>query len=276
MSTGNGDSPQGFIDAHMHLHDTALQAALQQPEDRDSRPDIAVQVVNGTHPADWPAVRDLEDDGPLRRLKAYGVHPWKVDDLPEDWEATLKKFLDTGAVSVGEIGLDHWIEPRDEEKQVAVFEKQLQIAADRGLAPTIHCLRCWGLLHDILRAGPDLPKGFLVHGFGGSKEMLYQLIDLGGYASFSAYAADPGRKRMRDAARACPADRLLVETDAPDMVPPEDTCRYPLKDDEGKRLHHPHEIETAYAFLSQWRGEDPEQLAAQVRENFARVMGKGE
>jgi Tat protein secretion system quality control protein TatD with DNase activity len=66
---------------------------------------------------------------------------------------------------------------------------------------------------------------------------------------------------------------LLVETDAPDMVPPENVCQFPLRDADGQRLHHPFEIRTAYRFLAKWRGEDPEKLAGQVRENFSRVFG---
>lgn len=268
--------PEGFLDAHNHLHDPMLQAALGKDsfefDYRETIPPIAAQLVNGTHPDDWAAVRALKGVGETRLLKAYGVHPWRVDSLPDDWEAQLRDYLSSGAASVGEIGLDHWREPRDEQKQVEVFSKQLQLAAEFDLAPTIHCLRAWGLLIDILRSGPDLPRGFLVHGFGGSKEVLFQLLDLGGYASFSAYAADPGRKRMRDAARACPPDRLLVETDAPDMVPPVEVCRFPLQDAQGNRLHHPFEIETAYHFLAQWRGVDLYSMAAQVRGNFLRLF----
>jgi TatD DNase family protein len=192
--------------------------------------------------------------------------------LPDDWEEALCQYLSEGAVSVGEIGLDNWIEPRNEDLQRAVFIRQLEIASERNLVPTIHCLRAWGALVDCLRAGPELSRGFLVHGFGGSREVLFELLDLGGHASFSAYAADPGRKRMRDAARACPADRILVETDAPDMVPPEADCAYPFKDAEGKPLHHPAEIATAYQFLANWRGEDLESFATRVRENFLRLF----
>lgn len=262
-----------LFDAHLHRQDPLLAGALG---DNPDFPDVAAQVTNGTHPDDWEAVKQLGNAGRTRVLKAYGVHPWKVGKLPEDWETILRRYLATGAVSVGEIGLDRWIEPRDEDRQIGVFDRQLAIAADLELPPTIHCLRAWGMLIDRLRAGPDQPRGFLVHGFGGSTEMLHQLADLGGFFSFSAYAADPRRKRMRDAARACPADRLLAETDAPDMVPPDDACAYPLFATDGKRLHHPREIGTAYARLAEWRKADPEQLTAQIGENFRSLFPGGD
>jgi TatD DNase family protein len=259
-----------YFDAHLHRQDPSLGAALGNDPQFTG---VVAQVSNGTHPDDWPTVRGLSENGGTRVLKAYGVHPWRVDDLPADWEEQLRQYLQADAVSVGEIGLDHWITVKDERWQIEVFERQLAIAAELDLVPTLHCLRAWGLLVDCLRAGPDLRRGFLVHGFGGSKEVLHELLDLGGHVSFSAYAADPKRKRMRDAAKACPDDRLLAETDAPDMVPPEAACRFPLKDTDGKPLHHPMEITTAYALLADLRDVKIDKLAGQIEANFKRLFG---
>lgn len=258
------------FDAHLHLQADELQFALGKEV---NFPGVVAQVCNGTHPDDWKAVRDCPDAGDTRVLKAYGVHPWRVDNLPDDWEQQLRGFLQDGAVSVGEIGLDHWIDVQDEGWQTEVFERQLTIAAELDLVPTLHCLRAWGLLVDCLRSGPDLKRGFLVHGFGGSTEILHELLDLGGHVSFSAYAADPKRKRMRAAARACPDDRLLAETDAPDMVPPEERCRFPLKDSDGKLLHHPMEIGSAYVTIAEIREVELAELSVQIEDNFRRLFG---
>ena len=259
-----------YFDAHLHRQDDDLDRCLGP---HPVFPDVVAQVTNGTHPSDWRAVQEVEGDAQLRVLKAYGVHPWQVDDLPEDWDRQLENLLRRGAVSVGEIGLDQWIKVRDERLQIAVFERQLEIASRLNLPPTLHCLRAWGLLLDCLRAGPVLKKGFLVHGFGGSREVMYQLLDLGGYVSFSAYLADPKRHRMRESARACPGDRILAETDAPDMVPPADVCQFPLQGSKGQRLHHPSDIRTAYAVLAELRGEPLQDFARSVESNFVRLFG---
>lgn len=259
-----------FFDAHLHRQDPALASALGATPVFDH---VAAQVSNGTHPDDWDAVGAVPSTGATRVLKAYGVHPWRVDNLPDDWERRLRACLKSGAVSVGEIGLDHWIKVRDGRHQLSVFETQLQIAHDLALPPTLHCLRAWGLLIDALRSGPVLQRGFLMHGFGGSREVLFQLLDMGGFFSFSAYAADPARKRMRDAIRACPGDRLLAETDAPDMVPPAEACQHPLTGPDGARLHHPLEIATSYALIAGLRGVALEGLAGQIQDNFQRLFG---
>ena len=260
----NGSADSGslrLVDAHLHLQDSRLENIS------NDNPAIIHQLCNGTHLNDWPEVAALKDE---RILKAYGVHPWKVDALPDNWSSILREYLSSGAVSVGEIGLDRRIEPRNEDLQIEVFEQQLVIAAEFGLAPSIHCIRAWGMLVDCLKEA-QLPKGFLLHGFAGSREVLYELLDLGGYVSFSAYAADPGRHKIREAARACPLDRLLAETDAPGMAPPIEVCRYPKSDSKG-RMHHPGEIQTAYAYLAQWRKMEITDLANQVEANFRRLF----
>lgn len=269
MSPARGTAEPPLYDAHCHVFDERLAGALS---DLPSADRIAAHVVNGTHPGDWPLVRDFPGLGLARPLKAYGVHPWKVDHLPDDWEARLREFLALDGIGIGEIGLDRWIEPRDEDRQLEVFLRQLDLASELDLPPTIHCVRAWGLLLDCLRAGPPLERGFLVHGFSGSVETLREILDLGGYVSFSAYGGHPGRQRIREAARACPADRILIETDAPDMVPPEEVCQFKLADAQGNRLHHPAELITAYGLVAQWRGIEAGILAEQVRLNFTRLF----
>lgn len=259
-----------MFDAHCHLYDAELKPVWEWG---DSLPAIEAHVINGTRPDNWESIHQFPGLGGSRALKAYGVHPWCVDDLPSDWMDLLRGYLERDGASVGEIGLDNWIEPRNETLQRTIFTTQMELASELGLPPSIHCVRAWGMLLDCL-SGMPLWNGFLSHGFGGSKEVLYQILDLGGYVSFSAYGADPGRKRIRDAIRACPADRILVETDAPDMVPPEQVCQFPLTSESGKCLHHPAELQTAYAFIADLRGEDVSDFARQVEANFHSLFGR--
>jgi TatD DNase family protein len=257
-----------FYDAHAHLQDARLSAVISSLGDSDEPLTV---VTNGTCPADWPAVAALEGRGSLRVLKAYGVHPWKVEELPEDWENDLRERLHGGAVSVGEIGLDHWIEPRRPSLQREVFERQLFLAREFGFVPTVHGVRAWEEVAFALRQ-VSLPGGFLMHAFSGSREVQRRLLDIGGHFSFSAYAAEPSRKRMREAIAYCPLDRLLTETDAPDMVPPAASVTYPLVDTSGQAAHHPLEIRTALATVAALRGEDLDALAGCVEVTFRRLF----
>lgn len=258
-----------YCDAHAHLHEACLEAALAAL--RADEEAYAV-LTNGTCPADWEAVAALEDGGALRILKAYGVHPWKVADLPADWEALLRARLESGAVSVGEIGLDYGVEPCCRSLQREVFERQLYLASGLGLVPTVHAVRAEEEVAEVLRAVAPA-SGFLLHGFGGSRPIQRRLLDLGGYFSFSARAADPRYKRQREAIAYCPADRLLSETDAPYRGPPEDRQAYPLFDARGRPLHDPREIRTAVRVIAELRAEEPGSTAETVARTFGRLFG---
>lgn len=263
-------SPEAaYCDAHIHV-----QSGLLRPhfEVLKRGPIELYMVSNGTSPADWEALAEVEGEGHLHVYKAYGVHPWYVDALEEGWEAMLRTYLESGAVSVGEIGLDNWIRPADPDRQREVFKRQLQLARELNLVPTIHCLQAWGaLLEDLSGAGP-FERGFLVHAFGGSLDVQRQLLDLGGHFSFSAYAASPHRKRMRAAIQYCPADRLLSETDAPDMVPDKAYCRHYSQTEAGEPYHHPLEIETAVSLISKLRAVPTEELRPLIMSNFRRLF----
>lgn len=258
-----------YCDAHVHIQSGLL---LPHFEALKTGPFAHCMVSNGTSPADWERLSRVESAGNLQVHKAYGVHPWYVDALQDGWEADLRKYLESGAVSVGEIGLDNWIRPKDPEWQREVFRRQLHIAKDLNLVPTIHCLQAWGaLLEDLSSVGP-FEHGFLVHAFGGSLDIQRRLLDLGGHFSFSAYAASPHRKRMRAAIQYCPEDRLLSETDAPDMVPDKAYCRHYAETETGEPFHHPLEIETAVCLISELRNTSVEVLRRVLLSNFQRLF----
>lgn len=257
-----------YFDAHVHLHEACLAATVAAMGDGTEAYTV---VANGTGPDDWASVEALESRGSLRVLKAYGVHPWKVDSLPGDWESALSERLGSGAASVGEIGLDHWIEPRCPALQRDVFERQLHLAEVFRLVPTVHAVRAAEEVEQVLRRMPP-GRGFLMHAFAGSRQVQRRLLDIGGHFSFSAYAAEPSRKRMREAIAYCPADRLLTETDAPSMAPPEWSRDYPLGDAEDRPVHDPREIRTALHVLAAIRGEDPEHLGQAVEVTFGRLF----
>ena len=106
---------------------------------------------------------------------------------------------------------------------------QLRLAAERNLPLSIHCLQAWGPLLDILRAEPRPACGFLLHSYGGAAELVAPLAELGAYFSLPGYFALERKTRQREAFRQVPADRLLIETDAPDQSLPPERVQYPLR-----------------------------------------------
>ena len=210
-----------MIDAHNHLQDSRFEG--DQPAIIEAMKSVGIAgcIVNGTEPVDWPAVADLADRYPEFVLPSFGLHPWKVKGRADDWQEQLRDFLTRfPAAGVGEIGLDRWIEGHDIEDQRSVFRLQLDLATELNRPCTIHCLRAWGPLLDELGSRETLPR-FLMHSFGGSIETGRKLVELGAWFSFSGYFLDPRKENVVEVFRRLPKDRILVETDAPDMLPPE-------------------------------------------------------
>lgn len=262
-----------LYDAHNHLQDERLKPHWEAIRPALEREGVVRMVVNGAGEMDWAEVLALARQWP-QVLPSFGCHPWYVAQCGEDWQKTLVSYLDQVASGVGEIGLDRWVKGHDLARQEAVFQWQLRLAAERNVPASIHCLQAWGRLLEILRAGPLPRRGFLLHSYGGSRELIGPLAELGAYFSFPGYFAHPRKARQREVFRQVPAGRLLVETDAPDQLLPEELNPYPLAEaGTGKPLNHPACLGAVYRCLAEMRGEPLEVLSHQVEENFHKLFG---
>jgi len=263
---------KNWCDAHNHLQDARLPPRLPEILAVLEAQGVEGAVVNGTAEGDWEAVARLARERPWV-IPSYGIHPWRIKERREGWEERLRARLEGGG-AVGEIGLDRWVEGYDFEDQTAVFRAQLRMAAERNLPATIHCLRAWGPLWEILRTEAVPESGFLLHAYGGPVEMIAPFAEHGAYFSFNGYFLDARRERKREAFRAVPPERLLVETDAPSMPLPAEWIRYPLPDDDaGEPVNHPGNLGAAYEGLAGVLEMGIEALTARVAENFWRLFG---
>lgn len=288
-----------LYDAHNHLQDERLAPHLDDILPMLDSAGIVRMVVNGSCEEDWPAVLELaKRDG--RVLPSFGCHPWYVHERTTNWQRELVRFLDAVPSAMGEIGLDKWIlenpsragcvtpyapcdlkseienlkSPASLAEQEEVFVWQLRLAAERNLPVSIHCLQAWGAMLDILTREPRPRCGFILHSYGGPREMVAPLAKLGAYFSLPGYFAHERKQRQREAFLAVPPDRLLIETDAPDQLLPDARNRHPLTDAAtGKALNHPANIVAVHEFAAELLGEPVEKLAARVEENFVRVFG---
>jgi TatD DNase family protein len=262
-----------MIDAHNHLHDARLAAHHAQILPLLAQLGVQRAVVNGTRENDWPAVAALAAKHSWV-IPSFGLHPWYAAKRTSGWLDELRRQLDAHPLAgVGEIGLDRWIAGHDLPDQIEVFTAQLAIAADRNLPVTIHCIRAWGALHDILHKRSLPACGFLLHAYGGSLEMMRDLANLGAYFSFSPYFLHARKSAQREVFAAVPEGRLLVETDAPDLRPPDERNAHPLCDASGEPINHPANIEIASVGLAELRGIKVAKLADIVVNNFAHLFG---
>lgn len=149
---------------------------------------------------------------------AAGVHPENADTTPADYlEKVRRTAVDSPKVrAIGEIGLDYHYEGYDREKQIVLFEEQLELAKELGLPVIIHSRDAWEDTFQILKK--HRPKGIL-HCFSGSAETAREIVKLGMYIGFTGVLTFKNAKKALKALAEVPMDRLLLETDCPYMAP---------------------------------------------------------
>lgn len=261
-----------FVDAHNHLQDRRLFQIRDVICSECQQVGVILSAVNSVVPADWPLVSDLAKRHPWV-VPNFGVHPWHIDDLPNDWEQRLCDALDQTPAGIGEVGIDGWRTEFNRQLQEEIFISQLSIAAERNLPISIHGLRRWGRLLEILKTYQRPACGFMLHSYSGPVEMIPSFAALGGYFSFPGFFLRAGREMKLNVFKKVPSDRLLIETDAPDQNLPEELDRYNLRYyGDGQRINHAANIVSVYQGLATFLDFPIESLCSQVELNFRRLF----
>ena len=255
-----------FVDSHCHLDDKQFNQdqdpVLQRA--REAGLKFILGIGTGDGPPDLEAAIRVADAYPFV-FATVGVHP---NDAPKGDENTFSHLQDLIAhpkvVAIGEIGLDyHWGVPK--ELQEPLFRRQLEIAADAGMPVVIHTRDAWEDTLIILReqwAPTKLPC--VMHCFTGDTRQAEECLQLGFYLAFGGVITFPKSEPIREAARITPADRLLLETDAPYLAP------VPYR---GKR-NEPAFVTHTAALMASIRNELLEQVAKETTANFQQIFGR--
>lgn len=239
-----------MIDAHNHLQDPRFSGRQGELIQTMKSVGITACIVNGTSEEDWPEVARLATEFPDFVRPSFGLHPWKIARASGDWFEKLRSHLLTHPqASIGECGLDRWMENPQVEAQQKAFRQQLTLALELQRPLTIHCLKAWGVLLEELKNAPALPR-FLLHSFSGSWESAQELLKLGAYFSFSGHFLHPRKEKVRAVFKKLPPERILIETDAPDMPLP--NPRFFLD-----QLNHPANLCQIAEELAQLIGQEP-------------------
>jgi TatD DNase family protein len=279
-----------LYDAHQHFHFDPLARHRDAIVADLKAVGLNCAVVNATNEEEWPVVAALAREQPWV-LPSFGIHPWDCGNRGTRWLDGLRAALVAEpAAGVGEIGLDRWIidgvrpdDPRiaglrvaSLDEQCEVFAAQFALAAELDRAVSIHCVQVFGALLAVLKESPRPDRGFLLHGYGGPAEMIKNFADLGAYFSFNIELVQPRQHARLENFKTIPADRLLVETDAPTKPPPPELNRFPLPAaSDGAEINHPANIVIAYEQLAALRGVTIEVLAARVEQNFNALFRPG-
>lgn len=265
-----------LYDAHNHLQDDRLAEKLDAIIHQCRAAGIVRMVVNGSCEGDWRRVAELARNHPDLIIPSFGLHPWYVHERGPDWQGTLAKWLDrTPGAVVGEIGLDRWKPQLSYEAQEEVFVVQLRMALQRRLPASIHCLKAWGRLQALLQSESTPGSAFLLHSFGGPVEMIQPLAAIGSYFSFPGYYLHPHKEKQRATFKSVPFDRLLLETDAPDQLPPEMWRPFTVDEEANPPANHPANLAAVYQGFADALHQPIQGIMDQAERNFRALFAAG-
>lgn len=226
----------------------------------------ALEIAEATNSAELPVI-----------FASAGIHPQEAASAtPEALERLTGLVRKPRCIAVGEIGLDYYhVDNPEPAVQKQAFVAQMGIAALARKPILIHCRTselaipaakqkfgpadAWeDILELIVEHWAPHGIGGIMHCFSGSVEQARRSLELGFYISLAGNVTYPAAASIREAANFAPADRILVETDAPFLAP------VPHR---GER-NEPALVAQTARFVAELRGESVEQLAAQTTANF--------
>jgi TatD DNase family protein len=249
-----------FIDTHCHLVDRyvptdEIPGILQRAKDAG----VGTQIVVGADPDDAEKIIALcaaHDN----LYAALGIHPHRAGAAP-DYEHLLGH---PRVVAVGEMGLDYHYNKDNKDAQIELFRTQMDIAKSANLPVIIHTREAESDTAEILCAPEYAGMRGVMHCYTSSWDLAKKMLDRGFYFSASGIITFKNADEIRDVFRRLPADRIVVETDAPYCAP------IPYR---GKVCESAMMIETAKA-LADIRGLDLSDLEVILLENTKRIFPK--
>ncbi|MFO7611466.1 MAG: TatD family hydrolase [Clostridia bacterium] len=253
-----------LFDSHAHLDDLRFGPDRDQII-KDAKKNGIERIIN--------VGADLESSlSSLELARKYdfifsscGVHPHEASSYNDEIENKLWEIAQDGnTVAIGEIGLDYYYDNSPRDIQRAVFARQIRLAGKLSLPMIIHCRDAYKDCMDLLKSEKTDSQTGVFHCYSGSAEMVRDIIKKGFYVSFTGVVTFKNARKTIEAAKAVPADRLLVETDCPYM-PPE-----PMR---GKR-NVPEYIKYTAAKLAEIQGKGYEEMCGIFWDNTHRLFSR--
>jgi TatD DNase family protein len=254
-----------LVDSHAHLDFPEFASERDQVIERARAAGVGRIVTISTRVRKFPYLKEIVeryDDV----FCSIGTHPHNAAEestvTADDLRAAAKH---PKVVAIGEAGLDYHYDHSPRDAQERSFRLHIAVARETKLPLVIHAREADDDIARILEE--ESGKGafpFVLHCFTGGPELARRAIALGGSISFTGILTFKNSGGLREIAASLPADRVMVETDAPYLAPGKW---------RGKRNEPAYVVETARV-LAETRGVTPEAIAETTTENFFRLFAK--
>ena len=254
-----------LVDSHCHLDFPDFASELDDVVKRARDVGIGRLVTISTRVKKHDQVRAVAE----RFDEVYcsvGTHPHNAhEELDIGTDELLKRAAHPKVVAIGEAGLDYHYDNSPRDAQAQGLRAHIAAARESKLPLVIHSREADDDMARILEE--ESGKGAfpaVLHCFTGGRDLAMRAIALGHYVSFTGILTFKATQNLRDIAAELPADRILVETDAPYLAPGKF---------RGKRCEPAYVVETAKV-LADTRGVTLDEVAKQTTENFFRLFSK--
>lgn len=258
----------GLIDIGLNLTHDSFDADRDAVLSRAQHAGVDLFIVTGTSVAASVAACELASTMPERLFATAGVHPHHADELDAAGLETLRDLVTQAqVVAVGECGLDFFRDFSPRPAQEAAFDAQLALAADTGLPVFLHQRDAHERFLEMLTPWRAKLVGGVAHCFTGGLEELAAYLDLDLYIGVTGWLCDERRGHaLREAVPRIPLERLLIETDAPYLLPRD------LPEKPRTRRNEPCYLPHILGRIAELRPEEPERLAEATRANSERLF----
>ena len=218
---------------------------------------VTRMIVTGASREHSPRALELARAHPGVLFATAGVHPHHASEYTAECDAEMRALhAHAEVVAVGECGLDYFRDFSPRPMQRKAFEQQLQIAADIGKPLFLHQRDAHADFMAMMKAFDGQLGPAVVHCFTGTREELFDYLDRDWHIGITGWLCDERRgAHLRELVKSIPADRLMIETDAPYLLP------RTLKPSPRDRRNEPAFLPHIAAELARDRGESVDVVA---------------
>jgi TatD DNase family protein len=269
-STGLSLNTQtGLVDIGINLAHDSFDADREAMIERAEAAGVAHFLITGSSVESSRVAIELVRQQPHRYRCTAGVHPHHASDVTDAAIAELRALAaEPEVVAVGECGLDYFRDLSPRPAQRDAFRRQLELAVASGKPVFLHQRDAHADFVAVLGEFRSQLKGGVAHCFTAGLEEARAYLDLDLYIGITGWICDERRgQHLRDVARHIPANRLLIETDAPYLLPRD------LKPMPKSRRNEPMYLPHVLAVIAQSRSESVETLGAITTRNARALFG---
>ena len=246
-----------WIDIGVNLLDDAFDKDRDQVLERAWSSDISQMVLTATTVEECSAVQAFCASNPDRLFCTAGIHPHYARHWNTSTDNDLRLLAGASCVrAIGECGLDYNRDFSPRPEQIRAFERQLELAVELQLPVFVHEREASDTLVAILRDFRDRLPAAVVHCFTADRQALYGYLDLDLHVGITGWICDERRgTHLQSLVREIPAGRLMLETDAPWLLP------RTLSPRPRNRRNEPAFLPVVAEMVAQCREESLQQLA---------------